>query len=86
MFNGEIYNYRAVRNELEAAGRMLSSRPATPEVLLQSYRHWGEAMFSRLRGMYAFALWDKARGDCSLAVIPMASSRSTTRTMGAPSV
>jgi asparagine synthase (glutamine-hydrolysing) len=59
--NGEIYNFPELRRELEAAGERFSSRTDT-EVILRGYRVWGEAVVARLRGMFAFALWD-GRGD-----------------------
>ncbi len=57
VFNGEIYNYRELRTELEAAGHMFSSHSDT-EVLLVAWRHWGRACLERLRGMFAFAVLD----------------------------
>ena len=56
-FNGEIYNFRELRAELEAAGQRFRSRSDT-EVLLAAYAKWGEAAFARLDGMFALALYD----------------------------
>lgn len=59
VFNGEIYNYRELRTELEASGRSFRTASDT-EVLLQALCHWGEGAFHRLKGMFAFAFWDRA--------------------------
>ena len=60
VFNGEIYNFRELRAELEAAGNRFQSHSDT-EVILAAYRIWGAESFDRLRGMFAFALWDASR-------------------------
>jgi len=61
VFNGEIYNFKELRQELAQAGERFASRTDT-EVILRGYRVWGDRVVDRLRGMFAFALWD-GRGD-----------------------
>jgi asparagine synthase (glutamine-hydrolysing) len=56
-YNGEIYNHAALRAELEAHGHPFRSRSDT-EVILNAYRQWGIGCIHRLRGMFAFGLWD----------------------------
>jgi len=56
-FNGEIYNFRNLRRELEALGEQFFSSSDT-EVVLKAYKAWGLAVVSRLRGIFAMAIWD----------------------------
>ena len=60
VFNGEIYNYRALRAELESAGARFRSRCDT-EVILHAFARWGTAAFDRLEGMFALALFGATR-------------------------
>lgn len=68
-FNGEIYNYPALRRDLEAQGRVFTTNSDT-EVLLHLYAIKGRAMVHDLRGMFAFAIWDNAARGLFLARDP----------------
>jgi asparagine synthase (glutamine-hydrolysing) len=59
VLNGEIYNFRALRTQLERLGSVFRTRCDT-EVLVEAYRHFGPACLERLSGMFAFAIWDNA--------------------------
>jgi asparagine synthase (glutamine-hydrolysing) len=59
-FNGEIYNFPEVKDELERRGHRFRSRTDT-ETVAHGYEEWGEACLDRFRGMFAFALWDGRR-------------------------
>ena len=59
VFNGEIYNYKDLRTELESDGWAFQTNSDT-EVLLTGYLAWGEGVLDRLRGMFAFAIWNRA--------------------------
>ena len=60
VFNGEIYNYREIRDELKSLGRGFHTGTDT-EVILQAYAEWGEECLQRFNGMWSFALWDKPK-------------------------
>lgn len=57
VFNGEIYNYRELRRELQALGRVFDSAGDT-EVILAGYERWGDDVWAKLDGMFAVAVWD----------------------------
>ena len=61
VFNGEIYNYRELARQLSAAGHTFATRSDT-EVLLHGWEQWGRALPGKLRGMFAFVLWDRTTG------------------------
>jgi asparagine synthase (glutamine-hydrolysing) len=60
-FNGEIYNHRELRRELEQAGHRFCTDHSDTEVLLYAYRQWGPSMLGRVNGMWAFAIYDANR-------------------------
>ncbi|MFL6282795.1 MAG: asparagine synthase (glutamine-hydrolyzing) [Pyrinomonadaceae bacterium] len=60
VFNGEIYNYRELRRELESRGHRLHTNSDT-EAIVHAYEEFGEGCVERLRGMFVFAIWDAAR-------------------------
>ena len=60
VFNGEIFNYVELREELLALGHRFRTRSDT-EVIVQAYRAWGDAAFARFNGQWAVALWDSAK-------------------------
>lgn len=70
VFNGEIYNYKELRDELTQKGHVFRTTSDT-EVILQLYDREGPACVRRLRGMFAFALWDQVRGGMLLARDPL---------------
>ncbi|MEU2350857.1 asparagine synthase (glutamine-hydrolyzing) [Modestobacter sp. NPDC049651] len=61
IFNGEIYNYLELREELKALGAEFATEGDT-EAIVAGYHHWGEDVVPRLRGMFAFVIWDTHTG------------------------
>ncbi len=66
VFNGEIYNFRDLKKELESKGHLFKTSSDT-EVLVHGYEEWGKEMLPRLNGMFAFALWSTRGGKLLLA-------------------
>ena len=62
MFNGEIYNYREIRRDLEAKGHKFATNTDS-ETLIHSYEEYGEKLLDKLRGMFAFVIWDKKKKE-----------------------
>ena len=65
-YNGEAYNFREIRSELQRLGHTFRS-DGDAEVVLEAYRQWGPASVERLNGMFAFAIWDHATATLFLA-------------------
>ena len=70
LYNGELYNYKELRAELQAAGASFATSSDT-EVVLEGWRHWGPAAFDRFRGMFALAIADMTTGELVLARDPL---------------
>ncbi len=62
VFNGEIYNFQSIREDLLKAGHEFKTR-SDSEVLLHGYEEYGKDLLNKLRGMFAFVIWDKSRGE-----------------------
>ena len=71
IFNGEIYNYRELRRELQGKGHQFKTNSDT-EVIVHGYKEWGTHVFDRLNGMFGLAIWDARNQRLTL-------SRPTTR-------
>jgi asparagine synthase (glutamine-hydrolysing) len=67
IFNGELYNYRALRAELESRGHHFATESDT-EVVVHAYEEWGSSCLDRFRGMFAFGLWDDPEETLLLAI------------------
>ena len=65
-FNGEIYNFQDLRNQLVDAGHQFRSKTDS-EVLVHAYEEWGIGFVERLNGIFAFAIWDRLKGELHLA-------------------
>jgi asparagine synthase (glutamine-hydrolysing) len=70
VYNGELYNFRELRRELQGRGHVFRSTGDT-EIVLRSYIEWGVAAFERFNGMFALALWDGVSQTLHLARDPM---------------
>ena len=70
VFNGEIYNFPALRQELERAGEVFASHSDT-EVILKMYRRYGPDCVREFAGMFAIAIWDEIDQSCFLARGPL---------------
>jgi asparagine synthase (glutamine-hydrolysing) len=66
VYNGEVYNFRELRADLERDGIVFVSRSDT-EVVLKAFQHWGSDCVARFNGMFAFAVWDSLRQELTLA-------------------
>ena len=66
VFNGEIYNFQTLREELKTAGHTFATQTDT-EVLVHGYEEWGTDLTKKIRGMYGFAIWDQAKQQLYLA-------------------
>lgn len=65
-FNGEIYNYKSIKEDLLRKGHIFSSSTDT-EVIIHGYEEWGIKVLDRLRGMFAFGIWDDSKKELILA-------------------
>jgi asparagine synthase (glutamine-hydrolysing) len=66
IFNGEIYNFKELRGQLESCGHVFQTNSDT-EVIIHGYKEWGEGVFDRLNGMFGLAIWDARKQKLILA-------------------
>jgi len=78
VFNGEIYNFKSLRRALEKQGHVFKTETDT-EVIVHLYEQHGDECVDKLRGMFAFALWDQRRRKLLIGRDRLARSRFTTR-------
>ncbi len=71
VYNGEIYNFKDIRDDLVARGHRFTTHSDT-EVIVHGYEEWGEAVLGRLNGMFAIALWDEREDVLGLRAIASA--------------
>ena len=76
-FNGEIYNYIELREELQAAGYEFNTE-GDGEPIVVGYHHWGKDVVEHLRGMFGIVIWDTETAPCLPRATSSASSRCTT--------
>ncbi|MVT65540.1 asparagine synthase (glutamine-hydrolyzing) [Bradyrhizobium pachyrhizi] len=67
VFNGEIYNHRELRKELEAAGHVFATDHSDTEVLVHGWEQWKDRLFNKLNGMFACAIWDESQRELVIA-------------------
>ncbi len=70
VFNGEIYNYKELRTELQSRGHVFRTNSDT-EVIVHGYKQWGDAVLERFNGMFGLAIWDVAKRRLVVARDPM---------------
>src|SRR6202046_2614944 len=69
VFNGEIYNFKELRAELESYGHVFRTKSDT-EVIVHGYKQWGDEVLNRLNGMFGLAIWDARQRRLILARDP----------------
>ena len=67
VFNGEIYNYIEIKDQLERDHNIQFKTNSDTEVIIKSYKVWGESCVEKFNGMFAFVLWDSSRSEIYFA-------------------